>query len=94
MTIVEATPSVTGGVDTHLDVHVAAVLDEVGRLLDTASFEVSSTGYECLFNWLEGFGEIARVGMEGTGAYGAGLARYLQSRGVQVIEVDRPNRAE
>ncbi|MGA8296799.1 MAG: IS110 family transposase [Acidimicrobiales bacterium] len=94
MTIVEATPSVTGGVDTHLDVHVAAVLDEVGRLLDTASFGVSSTGYECLFNWLEGFGEIARVGMEGTGAYGAGLARYLQSRGVQVIEVDRPNRAE
>ncbi|MGB9113369.1 MAG: IS110 family transposase [Acidimicrobiales bacterium] len=94
MTIVEATRSVTGGVDTHLDVHVAAVLDEVGRLLDTASFPVSSTGYECLFNWLEGFGAIARVGMEGTGAYGAGLARYLQSCGVQVIEVDRPNRGE
>ncbi len=94
MTIVEATRSVTGGVDTHLDVHVAAVLDQVGRLLDTASFPVSSSGYECLFNWLEDFGEIARVGMEGTGAYGAGLARYLQNRGVQVIEVDRPNRAE
>jgi transposase len=94
MTIVEATRSVTGGVDTHLDLHVAAVLDQVGRLLDTASFPVSSTGYECLFNWLEGFGAIARVGMEGTGAYGAGLARYLQSRGVRVIEVDRPNRAE
>ena len=94
MTIVEATRSVTGGVDTHLDVHVAAVLDDVGRLLDTASFPVSSTGYECLFNWLEGFGEIARVGMEGTGAYGAGLTRYLHSRGVEVIEVDRPNRAE
>jgi transposase len=94
MTIVEATRSITGGVDTHLDVHVAAVLDDVGRLLGTASFPVSSSGYEFLFNWLEGFGEIRRVGMEGTGSYGAGLSRYLHSRGIEVIEVDRPNRAE
>lgn len=94
MTIVEATRSVTGGVDTHLDVHVAAALDGVGRLLDTASFPVSASGYECLFDWLESFGEIDLVGMEGTGSYGAGLARYLHSRGIPVIEVDRPNRAE
>jgi transposase len=94
MTTVEATRLVTGGVDTHLEVHVAAVLDEVGRLLDTASFPVSASGYEYLFNWLEGYGEIEKVGMEGTGSYGAGLSRYLHSRGVRVIEVDRPNRAE
>src|ERR1700683_4150721 len=93
MTIVEAR-TITGGVDTHLDIHVAAVLDGVGRLLDTASFPVSAAGYKCLFDWLEGFGEIERVGMEGTGSYGAGLARYLQRQGIIVIEVDRPNRAE
>ena len=30
MTIVEATCTVTGGIDTHGEVHVAAVLDDVG----------------------------------------------------------------
>jgi len=94
MTIVEAAPAITGGVDTHLDTHVAAALDSLGGLLGTASFEVTPAGYRALLDWLEGFGELRKVGVEGTGSYGTGLARYLRSRGVEVIEVDRPNRAE
>ena len=68
MTIVEATRSVTGGVDTHRDVHVAAALDHVGRLLGTASFAVSANGYAALREWLESFGEIERIGVEGPAA--------------------------
>jgi transposase len=94
MTIVEATRSITGGGDTHLDVHVAAALDPVGGLLGVESFGVGPDGYAALLAWLEGFGEVGKVGVEGTGSYGAGLARFLRERGVVVIEVDRPNRAE
>ena len=94
MTIVEATRSITGGVDTHLDLHVAAALDPVGGLLGVESFGVGADGYAALLSWLESFGEVGKVGVEGTGSYGAGLARFLRARGVAVVEVDRPNRAE
>ncbi len=47
-----------------------------------------------MLNWLEGFGALTKVGVEGTGSYGAGLARFLRRADVEVIEVDRPNRAE
>ena len=83
---------VFGGVDTPRDVHVAAVVDERGRILDTAPFEVNSKGYAALRKWMNGFGPLAKVGVEGTGSYGAGLAHHLQSRGVEVVEVNRPNR--
>src|SRR5215218_7160575 len=92
MAIVETAPVVTGGVDTHLDVHVAAALDGNGGVLAVESFPATRAGYASLSSWLAGFGEIERVGVEGTGAYGAGLARHLRSLGVEVIEVDRPNR--
>jgi transposase len=92
MTIVETTRLVTGGVDTHSDVHVAAAVDANGGLLGVESFPTTPAGYVELCGWLGGFGELARVGVEGTGAYGAGLARYLRSQGTVVIEVDRPNR--
>jgi transposase len=85
---------VTGGVDTHLDVHVAAALDGVGGLLGVKSFDTSGAGHAELLGWLQSFGPVARVGVEGTGSYGAGLARLLRSVGVEVIEVDRPNRQE
>ena len=84
--------SVTGGVDTHLDVHVAAALDEHGRLLGTESFATTALGYRKLTSWLEGFGPVALVGIEGTGSYGAGLTRHLHSQQIAVVEVDRPNR--
>ncbi|HEV3311397.1 MAG TPA: IS110 family transposase [Chloroflexota bacterium] len=94
MTIVEAARGVTGGVDTHLDVHVAAALDSLGTLLGTERFDTDPAGYKALLTWLEGFGALSKVGVEGTGSYGAGLARYLRRADVAVIEVDRPNRAE
>ena len=91
MSIVE-TRSITGGVDTHLDVHVAAAIDANGGLLGVWSFPTTTAGFAELHAWLCGFGTVARVGVEGTGAYGAGLARFLRGAGVVVIEVDRPNR--
>ena len=83
---------ITGGVDTHLDVHVAAALDHIGGLLGTESFPTTPAGYRKLLAWLGSFGTIGQVGMEGTGSYGAGLTRALQAAGVKVVEVDRPNR--
>ena len=83
---------ITGGVDTHLDVHVAAALNDVGGVLGTASFPTTTAGYRQLLQWLSSFGEVALVGVEGTGSYGAGLSRFLHSHRVGVVEVDRPNR--
>jgi transposase len=84
---------VTGGVDTHGDVHVAAVLDSAtGRWLDTASFPTSKAGYVSVLGWLRGFGQLDQVGVESTGHYGAGLTRYLLGQDVKVTEVDRPDR--
>jgi transposase len=93
MTIVEAARGVTGGVDTHLDVHVAAALDPLGGVLGSESFDTTPAGYQELLAWLQTFGSVSKVGVEGTGSYGAGLARFLRRAQVEVIEVDRPNRA-
>src|SRR5437868_12176612 len=94
MTIVESTRPITGGVDTHLDVHVAAAVDANGGRLGVRSFPTTPAGYHALLSWLGSFGPLERVGAEGTGAYGAGLARHLAASGIAVIEVDRPNRQE
>jgi len=86
MTIVEKRAvTITGGVDTHADVHVAAALGPVGGLLGTESFATTPAGYASLLAWLEGFGAVALVGIEGTGSYGAG---------VRVVEVDRSDRQD
>jgi transposase len=84
--------TLTGGVDTHKDTHVAAALDELGRVLGTESFPATAAGYQRLLAWLGCFGEITAVGIEGTGTWGAGLARALTALGVWVLEVQRPNR--
>src|SRR2546430_17432223 len=73
MTIVE-TRAVTGGVDTHADVHVAAALDSIGGLLGVQEFPATPGGYAGLLEWLGGFGAVCLVGIEGTGRYGAGPA--------------------
>ena len=93
MTMVE-TRAVTGGVDTHADKHVAAALDPVGGLLGVEEFPVSPAGYARLLGWLGGFGTVALVGIEGTGSYGAGLARYITAAGIRVVEVDRSDRQD
>jgi len=91
-TIAEPRPVVTGGVDTHLDMHVAAVVTVVGGVLGTAEFPTTAAGYRRLLAWMRTFGELGQVGVEGTGTYGVSLARHLRSEQVKVVEVMRPNR--
>jgi transposase len=93
MTIVEnRTITVTGGIDTHRDFHVAAACDPNGGLLGVETFDTTTGGYRRLVAWLASFGDIALVGVEGTGSYGAGIARHLTGNSIRVVEVDRPNR--
>jgi transposase len=94
MTIVEDHRAITGGVDTHADTHVAAALDPIGGLLGMQEFPVTQAGYARLLGWLGGFGTVALVGIEGTGSYGAGLARHVTAAGVRVVEVDRSDRQD
>ena len=75
MTIVEDKRAITGGVDTHADLHVAAALDSLGGLLGVREFPATATGYAQLLGWLGGFGTVCLVGIEGTGSYGAGRFR-------------------
>jgi transposase len=75
-------------------VNVAAVLDRIGGLLGTESFPTSPEGNQQLFKWMASFGKVVQVGVEGTASYGTSLARFLRDKGVEVLEVDRPNRQE
>lgn len=84
--------SVTGGVDTHGDIHHAAVLDQLGREIADAPFPTTPAGYRDLLAWLRSHGDLDLVGMEGTGSYGSGLLQELRTAGVVVVEVDRPDR--
>jgi transposase len=85
-------PRVTVGVDTHKDTHVAAARDQLGRRLGTTQVPASSAGYAQLLAWAHALGEVAAWGVEGTGSYGAGLARFLAGHGQRVVEVNRPDR--
>lgn len=91
-TITEIVDGVTVGVDTHADIHVAAVLDPVGRLLATESFAADGRGYGELVGWARSHGPISVAAVEGTSSWGAGLARHLNESGVACVEVNRPNR--
>ena len=83
---------VTVGVDTHADLHVGVALDQVGRRLGTRAIPTTPAGFAELVAWARGFGVLERIGIEGTGSYGAGLARWLRARGLAVVEVERPDR--
>ena len=85
-------PRVTVGVDTHLDVHVAHAKDALGRRLATVSIPTTPAGYRDLLAWARGLGEVDAWGVEGTGCYGAALARFLVAHGQVVLEVNRPDR--
>jgi transposase len=80
------------GIDTHLEVHVAVALDGLGRRLGELNVPTTVKGYHKLLHWAEGFGRVCCAGVEGTGSYGAGLARYLKAAGISVMEVERPKR--
>ena len=86
--------AITGGVDTHADVHVAAALDPIGGLLGVKEFPATAAGYTRLMSWLGGFGTVCLAGIEGTGSYGAGLARHITTAGVRVVEVGRSDRQD
>jgi len=85
---------VIGGVDTHGKTHHAAVIDRTGRVLGDQEFRATTAGYQQLLVWLNSFGRVSEVGIEGTGSYGAGLTRHLAGAGITVVEVDRPDRAQ
>lgn len=80
------------GVDTHKDVHVAAAIDVHGRLLGHRSVATSEKGCSALHQWALSFAPLVEYGVEGTGSYGAGLARFLQAQGSSVVEIRGPNR--
>jgi len=80
------------GVDTHKDTHVAAVLDPVGALLGSRCFATTVAGYQQLLGWAQTLGRVRRAGVECTGSYGAALTRHLRAAGVQVIEVNQPDK--
>jgi transposase len=81
------------GVDTHKDFHVAAVISTRRGLLDTASFPTTAAGYRKMLTWANGFGMLGRAGVECTGSYGAALTRHLLAAGLEVFEVNQPDKA-
>jgi transposase len=83
---------IVGGVDTHKDLHVAAVVDELDRVLASQCFATTRHGYKQMLAWMRAFGSLQRVGIEATGTYGAGLMRYMQKAGVEVLEVTAPDK--
>ena len=82
---------VVGGVDTHKDLHVAAVVDERDLVLGTRCFATTRQGYRQMLDWMRSFGELRRIGIESTGSYGAGLLRFVQKAGIEVLEVTTPD---
>jgi len=66
----------------------------LGGLLGTREFPATAAGYAGLLGWLGKFGDIALVGVEGTGSYEAGLTRNLAAHGIRVVEVDRAGRQD
>ncbi len=85
---------VVGGIDTHKDLHVAALIDLAETVLATHSFSTTRAGYRALVKWMRSFGDVSKIGVEGTGSYGAGVCRHLVDAGLEVLEVDRPDRSD
>ena len=81
------------GVDTHQDEHVAVAIDGQGVRLGQRRSPATTWGYGDLEQWSRSLGEVSAFGVEGTGSYGAGFARYLTGRGYTVVEVNRPDRS-
>lgn len=83
------------GVDTHLDTHVGVVINHQGKVIGTlTSIPTNKAGYLKLLTWARSLGNVQRAGVEGTGTYGAGLARLLREHGIEVWEINRPDRAK
>ena len=87
-------PKVIAGIDTHADTHHVAVISETGRHLGDKEFLAVGSGYRQIVEFITGFGPVSSIGVEGTGSYGAELARVLSREHFRVLEVMRPNRQE
>ena len=81
------------GVDTHKHSHAAVVLTGAGVYLGGQQFPATRAGYAQLIEWAAGLGRLRRAGVEGTGSYGAGLTRALTAAGIEVADINRPDRA-
>jgi transposase len=86
-------PSVIGGIDTHQDLHTAAVIGADGAVLGSESFSTTRAGYRAMLRWFRSHGEVLRVGVEATGTYGAGITRHLALAGIPVLEVTGPDKS-
>ncbi|EIE7938484.1 IS110 family transposase [Salmonella enterica] len=84
--------AVVGGVDTHKDLHVAAVVDQNNKVPGTRSFSTTRQSYRKMLAWMTSFGALKRIGVEYTGTDGSGLLRYFQNAGLEVPEVTAPDR--
>ena len=84
---------IIGGVDTHQDLHTAAVVSHDGTVLGTESFSTTRAGYRAMLRWFRSHGELLRVGVESTGTYGAGITRHLALSSIPVLEVTGPDPA-
>jgi transposase len=82
------------GIDTHLDSHVGVIIDYRGKWLGTLSIATNLAGYQELLSWAQSFGQLRRAGVEDTGTYGAGIAQFLNTHGVEVWEINRPDRSQ
>ena len=94
MAVTEGTRRIVGGVDTHKDLHVAAVVDEQDRVIGTRSFATTRQGYRQMLAWMRSFGDLQRIGVESTGSYGAGLLRFMQQARIAVLEVTTPDKQD
>lgn len=86
--------AIVDGVDTHKDLHVAAVVDQNNKALGTQYFSATRQGYRQMMTWMASFGALKLIGVECTGTYGSGLLRYFQNAGLEVLEVTAPDRME
>ncbi|MBS9535615.1 IS110 family transposase [Mycobacterium sp. M1] len=89
-TAVSTQPQVTVGIDTGKQFHVAHAADQIGRPLGSHRMPTTTAGYRQFVSWAHGLGQLVTIGVEGSGHYGAGLARHLRAEGITVAEVGRP----
>lgn len=85
--------NIIAGIDTHSDTHHVAVINDHGKPLADEQFLAVGSGYRKIIDFITSYGTVTAVGVEGTGSYGAELARTLRAEGLLVLEVNRPNRA-
>ena len=83
-------PGIFGGADTHTDTIHAAAIDSFGRELGDREFPTTPAGYLDALDFLQSFGPLQVLGVEGTSSYGAGLTTAARSAGIGVREVIRP----